>query len=202
MAKEKINKIRSAIVPLKIDNVNTDDIIPSRFLKVTGKTGLKDGLFRDWKFDKDNNLKDFILNKPDYSGKILVSGKNFGCGSSREHAVWAVLEYGFKAIISSQFSDIYRNNALNNGLLTIEVSEKFLSRLFDVSLNDPEAEVEIDLENQTVLLAGAGIKESFEMEEFKRKCLLNGYDDVDYTLTLKSHITKFEEERKTKFSWM
>ena len=193
MSFEKITKITSGIVPLPIENVDTDQIIPARFLKSVNRIGFGDNLFRDWRYDKNDLLnKDFVLNDPGYMGKILVTGKNFGCGSSREHAAWAIYDYGFRVVISSSFADIFKNNALNIGLLPIEVSEDFLSKLFNQSVEDEDFELSIDLDNQIVEIAGTKENEQFSISTYKLDCLLNGYDDIDYLLSKKDKIESFE----------
>ncbi len=194
MSIEKFVTLNSTMVPLPIENVDTDQIIPARFLKATTKEGFGDNLFADWRYDKDGKPKqDFVLNNPTYSGKVLVAGKNFGSGSSREHAAWAIGGYGFKTVISSFFADIFRNNALNNGILPVVVSEKFLKKLFDAINNDPKAVIEVNLENQYVKLVSTGEKENFDINPYKKSCLLNGYDDIDYLLSLKSEVNEFEK---------
>lgn len=193
MSFEKITKITSGIVPLPIENVDTDQIIPARFLKSVNRIGFGDNLFRDWRYDKNDLLnKDFVLNDPGYMGKILVTGRNFGCGSSREHAAWAIYDYGFRVVISSSFADIFKNNALNIGLLPIEVSEDFLSKLFNQSVEDEDFELNIDLDNQIVEIAGTKENEQFSISTYKQDCLLNGYDDIDYLLSKKDKIESFE----------
>ncbi len=196
MAIEKFVKIESSAVPIKIENVDTDQIIPARFLKATTREGFGDNLFRDWRYDKENNPKPgFPLNDPTYSGKILVAGKNFGSGSSREHAAWAVHDYGFKVVVSSFFADIFKNNSLNNGLLPVQVSEGFLQQMFDEIDKDPKAEFIVDLEDQTITIKATGASEGFEINAYKKECLLNGYDDIDYLLNLKGKIEEFEAKR-------
>ncbi len=193
MSFEKINKLISGIVPLPVENVDTDQIIPARFLKSVNRIGFGDNLFRDWKYDKDNLLvKDFVLNDPEKEGEILIVGKNFGCGSSREHAAWAIYDYGFRVVISSSFADIFKNNALNIGLLPIEVSEDFLARIFDASTKDNHSQIKVDLENQIVEIVESGQKEEFDISTYKKDCLLNGYDDIDYLLSKKQKIEEFE----------
>lgn len=193
MAIEKINIVKSTCVPLPIENVDTDQIIPARFLKATTRDGFGDNLFRDWRYDNnDQPKKDFVLNNPDYSGTILVGGKNFGSGSSREHAAWAIAGYGFKVVVSSFFADIFKNNALNNGVLPVQVSESFLQKLFKVIDVDNKAEVTVDLPDQIITIDATGDKESFEINGYKKSCLLNGYDDIDYLLSNKDKILKWE----------
>jgi len=196
-----INIIRSTGVPLNIENVDTDQIIPARFLKATSRDGFDKNLFRDWRYEDDDESKpkkDFPLNNPVYKGKILVAAKNFGCGSSREHAAWAIKDYGFDVVVSSFFADIFKNNSLNNFLLPVTVSEKFLQQIFDAIDKNPETELEINLENQIIKLLGSpeGFAEAFDISNYKKTCLLNGYDDIDYLLSLKEDITKYELENK------
>lgn len=191
---DKFKTLQSTMVPLPIENVDTDQIIPARFLKATTKEGFGNNLFADWRYDKEGNPKeDFVLNNPKYSGQVLVAGKNFGSGSSREHAAWAIAGYGFKAVVSSFFADIFRNNALNNGILPVVVSEGYLKTLFQTIEKDPKATIEINLEAQQVTLVETGEKESFDINPYKKSCLLNGYDDIDYLLSLKSEILEFEK---------
>jgi len=191
----KINKIHSRFVPLQEENVDTDQIIPARFLKATTRDGFGKNLFRDWRYNNDNELEpkpDFILNNAAYTGEILVAGKNFGCGSSREHAAWALKDYGFTVVVSSFFADIFKNNALNNGLLPITVSEAFLASIFEL---DKEATISVCLENQTITIDAPGAVETFEINAYKKTCLLNGYDDIDYLLSNKAAIENFEKNR-------
>ena len=196
MSIDKFVTINSTAVPLPIENVDTDQIIPARFLKATTREGFGDNLFRDWRFDKQNNpIQDFVLNTDKYSGTILVAGKNFGSGSSREHAAWAIYDYGFKVVVSSFFADIFKNNALNNGLLPVQVSEAFLSKLMEKIEQDPSAVLTVDLLNQEISLADSGEKESFEINSYKKECLINGYDDIDYLLSQKDKIQEFEQNR-------
>jgi 3-isopropylmalate/(R)-2-methylmalate dehydratase small subunit len=193
---EKFITFKSTCVPLQIENVDTDQIIPARYLKATTKEGFGDNLFRDWRYDRNNNpVKDFILNNPLYSGTILVAGRNFGSGSSREHAAWAIRGYGFKAVVSSFFADIFKNNALNNGLLPIQVTEAFLARLFSLIQADPGTETEVNLEKQEIKILATGETERFEINPYKKKCLINGYDDIDYLLSIKERIEFFEKNR-------
>jgi 3-isopropylmalate/(R)-2-methylmalate dehydratase small subunit len=191
MLKEKFKSLQSTVVPLPIENIDTDQIIPARFLKSTTREGFGENLFRDWRFDNQGNKKDFILNNPAYTGAILVAGKNFGCGSSREHAAWAIHDYGFKVVISSFFADIFKGNALNNSLLPVQVSEEFLNKIWQQLEANPKASIEVNLEAQKVILPD-GSSESFEINPYKKACLLNGYDDIDYLLSLKSEIAAFE----------
>ncbi len=185
----------SRFVPVKIENIDTDQIIPARFLKATTKEGFGKNLFRDWKYENDDESKpkaDFPLNQSQYAGEILVAGKNFGCGSSREHAAWALADYGFKVVVSSFFADIFRNNALNNGVLPVQVSEDFLQKIFTLSNDD---ELTVDLEKQTITINSTGETEVFEINSYKKTCLLKGYDDIDYLLSIKEDIEKFELQR-------
>ena len=183
-------------MPLNIENIDTDQIIPARFLKATTREGFGENLFRDWRYENDNQPKaDFVLNDPTYSGKILVAGKNFGCGSSREHAAWAIQDAGFDAVISSFFADIFKGNALNNGLLPIQVSDAFLAQIFKAVDSNPKSAIEVDLENQTVTILETGAQESFEINPYKKSCLINGYDDIDFILNQKKLIEAFEQAR-------
>ena len=194
---EKFVKITSSAVPLPIEDIDTDQIIPARFLKATTREGFGDNLFRDWRYDNQNNPKaDFVLNNPNYSGQVLVAGKNFGCGSSREHAAWAIADYGFKVVISSFFADIFKNNALNNGLLPVQVSEPFLATFFEHIFADKNTELVVDLEKQTISISGTDISEKFDINQYKKTCLLNGYDDIDYLLALKDKIETYEKTSK------
>jgi 3-isopropylmalate/(R)-2-methylmalate dehydratase small subunit len=193
--KEKFNILTSTCVPLPLQNVDTDQIIPARFLKATDKQGFGDNLFRDWRYDKQGNKTSFVLNDTTYSGsKILVAGKNFGSGSSREHAAWAIAGYGFRAVISSFFADIFRNNALNNFVLPVVVSESFLAELFETIKGNPKAEVKIDLPTQTVTNVTTGHSEQFEVNSYKKHCLENGLDDIDFLLSNKSKIEDWEKQ--------
>ena len=192
----KINTIHSRFVPLQEENVDTDQIIPARFLKATTRDGFGKNLFRDWRYNNNNELDpkpDFILNNTAYTGEILVAGKNFGCGSSREHAAWAIKDYGFRVVVSSFFADIFKNNALNNGLLPITVSEFFLASIFAL---DKDATLSVCLEDQTITIDATGAIETFEINAYKKTCLLNGYDDIDYLLSNKAAIENFEKNRK------
>ena len=194
---KKFKRLISSAVPLEIENIDTDQIIPARFLKATTRDGFGENLFCDWRYDVNHQLKeDFVLNQPEYSGKILVAGKNFGCGSSREHAAWALQDYGFDVVISSFFADIFKGNALNNGLLPVQVSDNFLSQIFLEIYKDPETQLDIDLENQTVTLASTGLQEAFEINSYKKTCLINGYDDIDFILDHKELIEEYEEKQK------
>ncbi|HET9745763.1 MAG TPA: 3-isopropylmalate dehydratase small subunit [Chitinophagaceae bacterium] len=190
-----INIVKSTVVPLNMENVDTDQIIPARFLKATSREGFGKNLFRDWRFindDENQPKKDFVLNNKIYSGKILVTGKNFGCGSSREHAAWAIKDYGFDVVVSSFFADIFKNNALNNFLLPVVVSERLLQKIFKAVEADPATEIEVNLEKQTIKLLGSVGGEAFEINSYKKTCLLNGYDDLDYLLNSKEDILKYE----------
>lgn len=193
--KEKFNILTSTCVPLPLENVDTDQIIPARFLKATTKEGFGDNLFRDWRYDKQGNkIASFVLNDPTYSGKILVAGKNFGSGSSREHAAWAIAGYGFRVVVSSFFADIFRNNALNNFVLPVVVSEAFLSELFASINNDAKTEVEVNLPEQTITNKATGHSEKFDINAYKKHCLANGLDDIDFLLTNKDKIEAWEEQ--------
>lgn len=193
---EKFITIQTSAVPLNMEDVDTDQIIPARFLKATTREGFGDNLFRDWRYNNDNTPKaDFVLNQPTYSGKILVVGKNFGCGSSREHAAWAIYDYGFRVVVSSFFADIFKNNALNNGLLPVVVSPVFLQKIFDVINSNPTSEINVDLEHQIIKITSTGEEETFEINPYKKTCLINGYDDIDYLLSLKDKIEAFEQSR-------
>ena len=193
---KKFERLVSATVPLNIENIDTDQIIPARFLKATTREGFGENLFRDWRCNGDHTLKaDFVLNNPAYSGKVLVAGKNFGCGSSREHAAWAIQDAGFDVVISSFFADIFKGNALNNGLLPIQVSEDFLSAIFAAVAQDHTAALDVDLENQTVTIVATGEKTEFEINAYKKSCLINGYDDIDFILNQKNLIEVFEQAR-------
>lgn len=192
---ERFEVLRSTAIPLSVQDVDTDQIIPARFLKATSREGFGENLFRDWRFDKDGNLKpDFVLNGSEFSGSILVAGENFGCGSSREHAAWALVDYGFKAVVSSFFADIFKGNSLNNGLLPVQVSPAFLTKLFDEIESDPSSEIIIDLPSQKILVHGSELSESFEINPYKKMCLLNGYDDIDFLLSKKKEIEAFEKQ--------
>ncbi|WP_207784728.1 3-isopropylmalate dehydratase small subunit [Marinifilum breve] len=190
---DKFTVLESTYVPLPIENVDTDQIIPARFLKATSREGFGENLFRDWRFNPDGSAnEDFVLNDSKYSGQILVAGKNFGSGSSREHAAWAVHDYGFKVVVSSFFADIFRNNALNNGVLPVVVSPEFLSKVFAAVEADNGQKLVVDLEEQSISLNGE--KEEFEINPYKKNCLLNGFDDIDYLLNKKENIEEFEQE--------
>lgn len=196
MAYDKFTILTSSAVPMPIENVDTDQIIPARFLKATERKGFGDNLFRDWRYHADNSPKaDFVLNNPTYSGKILVGGKNFGSGSSREHAAWAIYDYGFRAVVSSFFADIFKGNAMNIGLLPVTVSESFLDQIFKEIEKDANTQIEINLEKQTITLLSTGAQESFVINGYKKNNLMNGYDDIDYLQSLKGEISKFAVER-------
>ncbi len=200
MNNHKFIRIISTAVPLNMENVDTDQIIPARFLKATTREGFGENLFRDWRYDDASKLKkDFILNNSNYKGQILVAGKNFGCGSSREHAAWALVDYGFKAVISSFFADIFKGNALNNSLLPIVVSEKFLLHIYKLIEKNSKTIITIDLEEQTVSTED-GKQETFEINEYKKMCIINGYDDIAYLLSMKKKTMEFEKNRMNDYS--
>ncbi len=191
---EKLDKIISTAVPMPIEDVDTDQIIPARFLKAVSKEGFGENLFRDWRYTQDGNqVADFVLNNDTYGGKILVAGRNFGCGSSREHAAWALADYGFRVVISSFFADIFRGNALNNGILPLQVSQQTLDEIFKTIENNPNALLEIDVENQTLQINDQSV--TFDIDPYKKVCLINGYDDIDYLLSIKDDIESFEKNR-------
>lgn len=195
--KQKFNVIKSTCVPLPLENVDTDQIIPARFLKATTKEGFGDNLFRDWRYNSDGSKKpDFVLNNPTYGGEILVAGKNFGCGSSREHAAWAIAGYGFRVVISSFFADIHKNNELNNFVLPVQVSETFLKNLFKSIADNPKTEVTVDLPHQTVTNEATGEQEHFDINGYKKYCLENALDDIDYLLKNKDKIEAYEERSR------
>lgn len=194
---DKFKKIISRAIPLNIENIDTDQIIPARFLKATDKKGFGDNAFRDWRFDEANNKIDsFVLNDSRYSGNILVAGNNFGCGSSREHAAWALTGYGFKVVVSSFFADIFKGNALNNGLLPIQVTPVFLKKLMTYVSSNPNGEITVNLEEQTISVPSIGISEQFEINTYKKTCLMNGYDDIDYLLSKTNDIEVYEASKK------
>ncbi|WP_027395039.1 3-isopropylmalate dehydratase small subunit [Aquimarina latercula] len=196
MAYDKFNVVTSTAVPLPIENVDTDQIIPARFLKATERKGFGDNLFRDWRYNNDNTPKEeFILNNPTYSGKILVGGKNFGSGSSREHAAWAVYDYGFRCVVSSFFADIFRGNCLNIGVLPVQVSPEFLEKIFKAIETNPNTEIEVNLPQQTITIKATGESESFDINSYKKENMLNGYDDIDYLTKMKSEIQEFATAR-------
>ena len=192
MAYDKFTVLKSTAVPMPIENVDTDQIIPARFLKATERKGFGDNLFRDWRYESDGTpKKDFVLNNPLYSGKILVGGKNFGSGSSREHAAWAIYDYGFRCVVSSFFADIFKNNSLNIGILPVQVSAAFLDKIFKAIEADPKAELEVNLPNQTIIIAATGESESFAINSYKKHNLTNGFDDIDYLQAMKDEIQQF-----------
>jgi 3-isopropylmalate/(R)-2-methylmalate dehydratase small subunit len=196
MAYDKFNVLTSTAVPLPIENVDTDQIIPARFLKATTREGFGDNLFRDWRYNADDTpQQEFILNNPIYSGKILVGGTNFGSGSSREHAAWAIYDYGFRAVVSSFFADIFKNNAINMGILPVQVSPAFLEKIFSAVEADPKTVIEISLPAQTITLVSTGEKESFNINGYKKNNLLNGYDDIDYLQAMRAEIISFAKEK-------
>lgn len=198
---EKFTTLTSTIVPIPTQNIDTDQIIPARFLKATTREGFGENLFRDWRYDKDNNPKPgFILNQPDVKGEILVAGKNFGSGSSREHAAWALHDYGFKVVVSSFFADIFKNNALNNGLLPVQVSEAFLQEIFRQYEQNKDVRLQVDLSNQTITILDTGKSESFEISAYKKYCLENGYDDIDYLLSQSEAIEKYEQSEVSMYN--
>jgi 3-isopropylmalate/(R)-2-methylmalate dehydratase small subunit len=196
MSIEKFITLSSPAVPLNIENVDTDQIIPARFLKATTRDGFGENLFRDWRYDGQNKPKaDFVLNQNKYSGQILVAAKNFGSGSSREHAAWAIHDYGFKVVVSSFFADIFKGNALNNGLLPVQISERFLSEIFSAIETSPSTTLKVDLINQEITLETSGKKEKFDINPYKKECLLNGYEDIDYLVSRRDKIEAFERSR-------
>ncbi|EPR74877.1 3-isopropylmalate dehydratase small subunit [Winogradskyella psychrotolerans RS-3] len=193
---EKFTTLQSRAIPLNIENVDTDQIIPARFLKATDREGFGNNVFRDWRYDKDGTINtDFTLNDSRYSGRILVAGDNFGCGSSREHAAWAITDFGFKVVVSSFFADIFKGNALNNGLLPVQVSPAFLSDLMQKIVSNPETELVVDLENQTISVKDSELSENFEIDAYKKTCMINGYDDIDYLINNKEQIEAFEAQK-------
>ena len=196
MAYDSFSILKSSAVPMPIENVDTDQIIPARFLKATERKGFGDNLFRDWRYDKNDQPKaDFVLNNPTYSGKILVGGKNFGSGSSREHAAWAIYDYGFRCVVSSFFADIFRGNAINVGILPVQVSSEFLHQIFEAIEKDPKAEVVVNLEEQKISIVATGASESFDINGYKKHNLLNGFDDIDYLQAMKDEIKTFSVNR-------
>lgn len=199
---EKFVKLTSTAVPLKVENVDTDQIIPARFLKVINKIGFGENLFRDWRYNSNNEpVASFVLNDDTYSGQILVVGDNFGCGSSREHAAWALTDYGFKVVVSSYFADIFKGNALNNGLLPLQVSPEFLQKLFNAIDENPNTTFTVDLESQTISIDGSGQQSEFDIDPFKKVCMLNGYDDIDFLISKKDAIETFEKQRQTEINF-
>ncbi|MHA8079781.1 3-isopropylmalate dehydratase small subunit [Aquirufa regiilacus] len=196
MAYDSFSVLKSSAVPMPIENVDTDQIIPARFLKATERKGFGDNLFRDWRYDKNDQPKqDFVLNNPTYSGKILVGGKNFGSGSSREHAAWAIYDYGFRCVVSSFFADIFRGNAINVGILPVQVSPEFLHEIFTAIEKDPKTELVVDLQAQSITIEATGASESFAINGYKKHNLLNGFDDIDYLQAMKSEIAEFATNR-------
>ena len=196
--KDKFTILNTTAVPLPVENIDTDQIIPARFLKATTKDGFGKNLFRDWRYENDDEAKpkaDFPLNQSQYSGEILVAGKNFGCGSSREHAAWSILDYGFRVVVSSFFADIFKNNALNNAVLPVTVSDEFLAKIFQ---QGNEGTLTINLEEQTITIDATGDSESFDINPYKKTCMINGYDDIDYLLSIKEDIEQFETQRELK----
>ena len=195
MSYESFKVLKSSAVPLPIENVDTDQIIPARFLKATERKGFGDNLFRDWRFNQDNSIKnDFVLNNPIYSGKILVGGNNFGSGSSREHAAWAIYDYGFRCVVSSFFADIFKNNCLNIGVLPVEVSQSFLNHIFEAIYNDAKTELKIDLPKQLISICDSKHSEKFKINSYKKENMINGYDDIDYLCSMRSKIKEFESK--------
>ncbi len=193
---DKFTKLTSSAIPLEIENIDTDQIIPARFLKATDKKGFGENVFRDWRFDKNGNVNtEFPLNDKKFSGTILVAGDNFGCGSSREHAAWAVHGYGIKVVVSSFFADIFKGNALNNGVLPVQVSPSFLKSIFEEIKKNPDTEIEVDLEGQTITVLSSQQSESFEINSYKKTCLINGYDDIDFLVSMKEEVEAFEKAR-------
>ncbi len=193
---DKFTKLKSTAIPLSIENVDTDQIIPARFLKATSREGFGENLFRDWRYNKEGSANnDFILNNTIYQGSILVAGDNFGCGSSREHAAWAIHDYGFKVVVSSFFADIFKGNALNNGVLPVQVSPEYLEELFSEIEKDPNTQIEVDLEAEKITLLSTGSSTNFEINSYKKTCLINGYDDIDFLISNKAEIEKFENTK-------
>ena len=196
MAYDKFTTLTSSAVPLPIENVDTDQIIPARFLKATKREAFGENLFRDWRYNTDDSpKKDFVLNNPIYTGKILVGGNNFGSGSSREHAAWAIYDYGFRCVVSSFFADIFKNNAINMGILPVQVSPEFLTQIFTAIELDPHTKIEVSLPNQTITILATGASQSFEMNGYKKNNLINGFDDIDYLQAMKSEISAFAAAR-------
>jgi 3-isopropylmalate/(R)-2-methylmalate dehydratase small subunit len=199
MPKEKLNILESTCIPLPLENVDTDQIIPARFLSATTREGFGDNLFRDWRFAKTGQIvKDFVLNNPRYNGKILVTGKNFGCGSSREHAVWAVYDYGFRVVISSFFADIFRNNSLNNGLLPVVLPEETVKNLMRLVTENPDTKIRINVSEKSIEIPSTGDKYTFELNQYKQECLIRGLDDIDYLIGMRDKITEFEISKRGK----
>jgi 3-isopropylmalate/(R)-2-methylmalate dehydratase small subunit len=196
MAYDKFNILTSTAVPLPLENVDTDQIIPARFLKATERVGFGDNLFRDWRYNSDHSPKEsFILNNPIYSGKILIGGRNFGSGSSREHAAWAVYDYGFRCVVSSFFADIFRNNCLNIGVLPVQVSDNFSEQIFNAIYDDPKTEIEVNLQDQTITIQSNGAQESFYINSYKKENMLNGFDDIDYLQNIKNEVETFADNQ-------
>lgn len=189
--------LKATAVPLKVENIDTDQIIPARFLKATTRDGFGENLFRDWRYKGEELVENFVLNDDTYAGEILVAGKNFGMGSSREHAAWAIKDFGFKVVVSSFFADIFKGNSLNNGLLPVQVSDEFLAEMFTSIENDPKAAFTVNLESQTITNETSGSAEPFEINAYKKLCLINGYDDIDYILSLKGDIENYESQKVT-----
>ncbi len=201
MKTHKLTELTSTAIPMPIENIDTDQIIPARFLKAISREGFGDNLFRDWRYNADGSpKKDFVLNNPTYGGQILVAGKNFGCGSSREHAAWALYDYGFRVVISSFFADIFKNNAMNNFLLPVVVSEDILKTLFDLIEKNPKTEIIVNLEQQNMSVPSSHLSEHFDINPYKKICIMNGYDDIDYLLSMKDKVTDFEKNRKNDYS--
>ena len=193
---ERFNKIKSTAIPMPIEHVDTDQIIPARFLKATTREGFGDNLFRDWRYDsQDQPIRDFVLNNPKYGGSIRVAGKNFGCGSSREHAAWAIYDFGIRVVVSSFFADIFKGNSLNNGLLPVQLTDDEMTRIFEIIERNPGSEFEVDLPNQTFTVLDTGDVFQFEIDAYKKMCLLKGYDDLDFLLSLEDKIIAFEEKQ-------
>jgi len=193
---EKFKKLSSKLTPLNIENVDTDQIIPARFLKAVTREGFGDNLFRDWRYDNhDNSIDDFILNKIDFNSQILLAGRNFGCGSSREHAAWSIYDYGFRVVVSSFFADIFKNNALNNGLLVVQISQNILDEIFNKLIKYPSLTFNVDLNDQKFYSDDGVFEEKFEINEYNKTCLLNGFDNIDYLLNIKEKIVKYEVEK-------
>lgn len=198
--KKTFSVINSTSIPLRLDHVDTDQIIPARFLKATTREGFGDNLFRDWRYNKQGEpIQDFVLNNPLYQGEILVAGKNFGCGSSREHAAWAIADFGFRVVVSSFFADIFKGNALNNQLLPVQVTDEFLDQLFGAIYANPKTEIKVDLPNQTIEVVGTDLKASFEISSYKKTCLINGYDDIDYIISKQAVVEAYNKQRVHSF---
>ncbi len=201
MKTHKFTELTSTAVPMPIENIDTDQIIPARFLKALSREGFGDNLFRDWRYNVDGSLKkDFVLNNPTYDGQILVAGKNFGCGSSREHAAWALYDYGFRVVVSSFFADIFKNNAMNNFLLPVVVPEDILKTLFGLIEKDPKTEISVNLEQQNISVPSSNLSVQFDINPYKKICIMKGYDDIDYLLSMKDKVTDFEKNRNNDYS--